>query len=320
MGTSERPITELPADRLWEATHGALMAVASTDDRRLPRGLAADDSLVMATLETLCELAARNPRLGAVHVAFGVLTGYRPDARYAGQIRPLITLWMAGRRPQDAAVGLGDGAGLRSDFVLVPALAVALRHLADREVAVAQARSAAEVTHRHPVAIDAAGAYAAAVVAAAAGQEPLAAALAAASTPELRDRLAHADRLRSGGARAGSLAEWYAPGGDVLESLPLALLLAGGVRTCDELEHHGRYAPVGGGAADALAGALIGAREGRAAVESRERERIDLMTRGRLWTLTEALHGTPSRSPSHGGKRAATLRSEFVSRFCSNIR
>jgi ADP-ribosylglycohydrolase len=73
---------------------------------------------------------------------------------------------------------------------------VAVRYAYDAAALAKPARESARVTPAHPLAVDAAVVQAAAIAAAPRGEPPLDAALAAATTPELKGRLTRAARLR----------------------------------------------------------------------------------------------------------------------------
>jgi ADP-ribosylglycohydrolase len=79
----------------------------------------------------------------------------------------------------------GNGAAMRTG-------PVAVLYAYDRGALAKAARETARVTHAHPLAVDAAVVQAAAIAAAPRGEPPLDAALAAATTPELKGRLTKA--------------------------------------------------------------------------------------------------------------------------------
>lgn len=164
---------------------GRLPAGSYTDDTQMSTALG-EALLDDPNLDDLDALGARFVRAFEPHRGYGA--GTREVLRRIQQGVPALTASRAStpagaRRGDEPTGSFGNGAAMR----VAP---VAVRHRSCLDALRAVAARSAQVTHAHPVGIDAAVVQAAAVAAALLGVDPLAAARAAAATIELRDGLA----------------------------------------------------------------------------------------------------------------------------------
>jgi ADP-ribosylglycohydrolase len=158
---------------------------------------------------------------------------------------------------------------------------LAVRYAEEPEVLLEAAERSARVTHAHPVGIDAARVQAAAIGGALRGEDALAAARAAVTTPQLRRGLATATSLLSErpapevvGSRLGNNSTGH-------ESVPTAIYAAVSHASFEEAVG---FAVRCGGDTDtigAMAGAIVGAREGARAIPARWLDRLENGEKGR---------------------------------------
>jgi poly(ADP-ribose) glycohydrolase ARH3 len=172
----------------------------------------------------------------------------------------------AGSHPREAARSLFGGKGSLGNGAAMRIAPVAVLYAHDSAALAAAARESARVTHAHAIAVDAAVAQAAAIAAALKGESLLAAALTAATTPELRDRLADAVRLLDARPGPAELAAALGNRPTGHESVPAAIYSASAY---ESVEAAITFAVRCGGDTDtlgAMAGAIAAARTGASAI------------------------------------------------------
>jgi poly(ADP-ribose) glycohydrolase ARH3 len=257
-------------------------------DARLGRGTYTDDTqMAIALAESLLERGAVDAQ--ALGRAFA--DAFDPRRGYGSGTTEVLRLVRSGVHPHDAARSAFGGAGSLGNGAAMRVAPVAVRYAHDCSALTAATRASAAVTHAHPVAIDAAVAQAAAIAAALNQEPPLAAALEAATTSELKNRLTKAVELLDSRPAPAELAAALGNRTTGHESVPTAIYSAvahGSVETAIT------FAVRCGGDTDtigAMAGAIAGARAGRQAMPSRWLDALEQGPKGRryLERLTERL-------------------------------
>ncbi|HEV2752886.1 MAG TPA: ADP-ribosylglycohydrolase family protein [Solirubrobacteraceae bacterium] len=273
----------------WEgAPPDAIPAVLDMEAARLGAGTYTDDTQMTIAL---AESLLRRDGVDAEDLARAFLAAYDPRRGYGGGTIQVFDLWREGVAVTQAAQRVFDGRGSLGNGAAMRVAPVAVRFHADPGSLSAQARRSARVTHAHPLGIDGAAAQAAAIAAALHGDDPLAAALAEARTPEVRDAL---EQLA---ARTEAVLELHmlGDGGGVPSRADrsVAAAVVAGARA-GSFEAAVTVAVRAGGDADttgAMAGAIAGARFGAAAIPVRWLHALEEGERGRrhVQTLAERL-------------------------------
>jgi ADP-ribosylglycohydrolase len=160
-------------------------------DARLGRGTYTDDTqMAIALAESLLEHGGIDEE--ALGRAFA--DAHDPRRGYGSGTTEVLRLVRSGVHPRDAARSALGGEGSLGNGAAMRIAPVAVRYAHDSGALAEAARASARVTHAHTLGVDAALAQAVAIAAALRGENPLGAAIEAATTPELRDRLAKAAR------------------------------------------------------------------------------------------------------------------------------
>jgi poly(ADP-ribose) glycohydrolase ARH3 len=232
-------------------------------DARMGRGTYTDDTqMAIALAESLLDRG----ELDTAALGRAFADDHDPRRGYGAGTTEVLRLIRAGAHPHEAASTLFGGRGSQGNGAAMRIAPVAVRYAGDEAALAEAAAASARVTHAHPLAVDAAVAQAAAVAAALRDESPLDAALAAARTSELKDRLAGAAQLvrdlpgpSEVAARLGNSSRCY-------ESVPAALYAAAAHESVAEAI---TFAIRCGGDTDtigAMAGAVAGARSGASAI------------------------------------------------------
>jgi poly(ADP-ribose) glycohydrolase ARH3 len=187
----------------------------------------------------------------------------------------------SGVHPHEAARSAFGGEGSLGNGAAMRVAPVAVRYAHDHTALMSAARASALVTHAHPLAVDAAVAQAVAIAAALNDRPPLAAALGAACTPELRKSLSRAVRLIDLQPAPAVLAAQLGNRATGHESVPAALYAAA---AHDSIEAAITFAVRCGGDTDTIAamtGAIAAARLGASAIPNRWLEALEDSPKGR---------------------------------------
>lgn len=271
----------------WEgAPPDAIPAVLDMEPARLGAGTYTDDTeMAIALAESL----VRRDGVDAEDLARAFLAAYDPRRGYGGGTTQVLSLWREGVAVTQAAQRVFDGQGSLGNGAAMRVAPVAVRFHADAGVVSAQARRSAQVTHAHPVGIDGAAAQAAAIAAALYGDDPLAAALVAARTQEVRDALGELATRTEGALEPHLLGD----GGGVPSRADrsVAAAVVAGARA-GSFEAAVTVAVRAGGDADttgAMAGAIAGARFGAASIPTRWLAVLEDGERGRSHVETLAV-------------------------------
>jgi poly(ADP-ribose) glycohydrolase ARH3 len=260
-------------------------------DARLGRGTYTDDTeMAIALAESLLERGGINAQ--ALGRAFA--DAYDSRRGYGWGTTAVLRLVRSGVHPHAAAGSMFGGEGSRGNGAAMRVAPVAVRYAGDGAALANAARDSARVTHSHPIAVDAAVVQATAIAAALVGEAPLDAALAAATTAELKDRLIKAARLLDTGREPGELAAALGNQPTAHESVPAAIYAAA---AHDTVEATITFAVRCGGDADtigAMAGAISAARAGASAIPSRWLDALEEGPKGRshVERLAERLAAT----------------------------
>jgi poly(ADP-ribose) glycohydrolase ARH3 len=162
--------------------HRAIPSTIDMVEARLGRGTYTDDTEMMIALaESLIERG----RVEEGQLARAFQTAYHPARGYGRGTRRVLELWRDGVPVAEAAKQIFGGQGSRTNGAAMRIAPVAVRFREDRERLVTEAARSAQVTHTHPVGVDAATVQAAAIAAALRDQDILAVAIGTAVTKEL---------------------------------------------------------------------------------------------------------------------------------------
>jgi len=247
-------------------------------DARLGRGTYTDDTQMMIALaEALLDCG----RIDAVALGHRFAAAHDPRRGYGSGTTRVLELVRSGVHPHEAARAAFGGEGSRGNGAAMRVAPVAVRYAHDIAAMAEAARASALVTHAHPAAIDAAVIQAHAVAAALNGEPALDAAMAAASTSALADRLLTAARLLPGRPPPAEVAAALGNGSTGHESVPCAIYAA---TAHDSLEAAITFAVRCGGDTDTIAamtGAIAGARGGAGAIPARWRDALEDGPKGR---------------------------------------
>jgi poly(ADP-ribose) glycohydrolase ARH3 len=249
------------------APAGVIPDVLEMEDARLGRGTYTDDTQMMIALaESLLRCDVVDPE----DLARAFRAHYDPRRGYGGGTSRVIELWELGEPVEQAALRVFGGTGSLGNGAAMRVAPVAVRFAEDEVLVATQAGRSARLTHAHPLGVDGALVQAAAIRAALDGEEPLEAAVAAARTGELRERLLtlnhaceaglSADRLSGPGRRVGSSAP---------ESVPPAVVAAARATSFEEAVTIAVHCGGDTDTVGAMAGAIAGARFGAAAIPPR---------------------------------------------------
>jgi poly(ADP-ribose) glycohydrolase ARH3 len=254
----------------YEGAHPrAIPAVLEMVDARLGRGTYTDDTQMMIALaESLLRCDVVDPE----DLARSFRAHHDPARGYGAGTTRVFELWEQGDSVDEAARRVFAGQGSLGNGAAMRVAPVAVRFADDDVLLATHASRSARVTHAHPVGIDGAVVQAAAVAAALNDQDPLPAAIAAARTREIRERLLEIRGSTAIGPSATSSAEG---------SVPAAIAAAAGA---DGFEEAVTKAIRAGGDTDtvgAMAGAIAGARFGAAAIPARWLDALEDGERGR---------------------------------------
>ena len=257
-------------------------------DARLGRGTYTDDTeMTIALAESLLERGSIDARA----LGRALADAHDPGRGYGAGTTEVLRLGRSGLHPHDAASSLFGGEGSQGNGAAMRVAPVAVRYADDRAALAKVARESARVTHAHPFAIDAAVVQAAAIAAALRGEAPLDAALAAATTAELKGRLTKAARLLDRELQPPDLAAALGNHPTGHQSVPAAIYSAA---AHESVEAAITFAVRCGGDTDtigAMAGAIAAARAGATAIPSGWLEALEDGPKGRshVETLAELL-------------------------------
>ena len=241
---------------------------------RLGRGTYTDDTQMMIALaESLLEHG------GVVSQALGraFADAHDPRRGYGSGTTEVLRLVRAGFHPREAARSAFGGKGSLGNGAAMRVAPVAVLYANDDAALARAARESASVTHAHAIAIDAAVAQAHAIGAALKGEPPLAAALDAATTPELKDRLAQAAEQLDARPEPAELAAALGNRPTAHESVPAAIYAAA---AHESIEGAITFAVRCGGDTDtlaAMAGAIAAARTGASTIST---DWLDVLEQG----------------------------------------
>jgi poly(ADP-ribose) glycohydrolase ARH3 len=237
-------------------------------DGRAAAGSYTDDTQMMIAL---AESLLRCDGIDQGDLAAAFRAHYEPERGYGSGTRTVMSSWDDGVPVAEAARRLFGGEGSPRNGAAMRVAPVAVRFFADEAKVISQARRSALVTHAHREAADGAAVQATAVAAALAGREPLAAAIASASTPAMRGRLEKLARWTSSGEldprELGGL-DWEVAYSAVA-SVPVAVVVGS---RAPSFEAGATVAVRCGGDTDtvgAMAGAIAGARFGASNIPAR---------------------------------------------------
>jgi poly(ADP-ribose) glycohydrolase ARH3 len=247
-------------------------------EARLGRGTYTDDTqMAIALGESLLDCG----RVDALALGHAFANAHDPRRGYGSSTTEVLRLVRSGVHPHEAAGAAFGGRGSQGNGAAMRIAPIAVRYADDRAALVEAARASARVTHVHAVAVDAAIAQAAAIGGALNDQPPLDAALATATTPELKVRLTEAARLLGTGPEPAALAAALGNRPTGHESVPAAIYAA---VAQESVEAAITFAVRCGGDTDtigAMAGSIAAARAGAGAIPSRWLEALEDGPKGR---------------------------------------
>jgi poly(ADP-ribose) glycohydrolase ARH3 len=247
-------------------------------DARLARGSYTDDTeMAIALAESLLDHGG----IDAEALGRAFAEAQDPHRGYGPGTTEVLRLVRSGVHPHDAAGSLFGGEGSHGNGAAMRVAPVAVRYAGDMPRVAKAARDSARVTHAHPLAIDAAVVQATAIAAALVGEAPLDAALAAATTAELKGRLIEAARLLDSTPVPAEAAAALGNQPTGHESVPAAIYSAA---ANDSVEAAITFAVRCGGDTDtigAMAGAIAAARAGASTIPSRWLEELEDGPKGR---------------------------------------
>jgi poly(ADP-ribose) glycohydrolase ARH3 len=247
-------------------------------DARLGCGTYTDDTqMAIALAESLLELGS----IDALALGRAFADAHDPRRGYGSGTTEVLWLVRSGLHPHDAAGSLFRGEGSQGNGAAMRVAPVAVRYADDGASLAKAARESALVTHAHPLAVDAAVAQAAAIAAALRGEAPLDAALAAATTAELKGRLTKASRLLASELQPAELAAALGNRPTGHQSVPAAIYSAA---AHESVEAAITFAVRCGGDTDtlgAMAGAVAAARTGASAIPSHWLDALEEGPKGR---------------------------------------
>jgi ADP-ribosylglycohydrolase len=247
-------------------------------DARLGQGTYTDDTqMAIALAESLLERGG----VDAQALGHAFAEAHDPLRGYGSGTTEVLSLVRAGVHPHDAACAVRCGRRSAGNGAAMRVAPVAVRYARDRAELAEAARASALVTHADPLAIDAAVVQAAAIGAALNGEMPLDAALAAASTAELGERLRAVARLRVSRPHPVELAATVGNRPTGHESVPAAIYSA---TAHDSVEDAITFAVRCGGDTDTIAamtGAIAAAAAGAGEIPQRWLDALEEGPKGR---------------------------------------
>jgi poly(ADP-ribose) glycohydrolase ARH3 len=249
-------------------------------EARLGRGTYTDDTQMMIALAE--SLIARG-RVDGEHLAGAFLDAYEAERGYGGGTRRVLELWRTGVAVEVAAAQVFDGQGSRGNGAAMRIAPVAVCFRDDHERVCAEAAASARVTHAHGVGVDGAVVQAAAIAAALRNEDILSVAGATAQTPELRVTLGAVEELLAAAPPREKVLARLRSSSDAAESVAAALYCA---LAHDRFETALQFAIGLGGDTDtvaAMAGALVGARDGCQSIPTRWLAALEDGERGRSY-------------------------------------
>lgn len=255
---------------------GAVADRVEMVDARLGRGTYTDDTeMTILLAESLLEHGSvREDRL-----AEAFLAGCDPARGYGAGTLEVLARWRRGVPIGSAAGNLFGGQGSRGNGAAMRIAPVAVRYTDVPDELREQAVRSARLTHAHPLAIDAAVVQASAIAAALRDEDVLEAAVAAATSDAVRDRLKRVGELGPAGPVDAAAALGNSAVGD--QSVPTAIYAAVSNRRFQDAVS---FAVRCGGDTDtigAMAGAIAGARDGASAIPGRWLAALEDGPRGR---------------------------------------
>lgn len=242
-------------------------AALEMEQARLGRGTYTDDTQMMIAL---AESLLRCDVVDVEDLARSFRAHFDPARGYGAGTTRVIGLWERGEPVETASRLLFGGSGSLGNGAAMRVAPVAVRFCEDEVLLAPEARRSARLTHAHPLGMDGAVVQAAAVAAALEDRDPLAGAIAAAGTGEVRERLLTLRHATEGGLSHERLT---GPGGRVGSSAPESVppAIVAGARAAS-FEEAVTVAIRCGGDTDtvgAMAGAIAGARFGATAIPAR---------------------------------------------------
>jgi poly(ADP-ribose) glycohydrolase ARH3 len=260
------------------------------EEARLGRGTYTDDTQMMIALgESLLELDTVDEE----HLARAFLDAFDPNRGYGSGTIELLQLWRQGVPITEGAGQLYGGEGSLGNGAAMRIAPIAVRFAHSTSRLRAEAERSAQLTHAHPLAVDAAVVQATAVAAALHEGEVLSAARAAANTDVMRNQLDHAAELLASGCAPEQVGARLGNSPEAHRSVPAAIVAA---VSQPRFEQAVRFAVRCGGDTDtlgAMAGAIAGARDGASAIPQRWLDALEDGEKGRrhVVELAEALAG-----------------------------
>jgi ADP-ribosylglycohydrolase len=247
-------------------------------DARLGRGTYTDDTqMAIALAESLLDRGGVDAE--ALGRAFA--SAHDPRRGYGAGTTEVLRLIRSGVHPHEAASMLFGGQGSQGNGAAMRIAPVAVRYANDEAALARAAQASARVTHAHPLAVDAAVSQAVAIAAALGDEPPLDAALAAATTPELKGRLSAAGELFGARPQPAEVGAALGNRSTGHESVPCAIYAAAAYESAEEAI---TFAIRCGGETDtigAMAGAVAGARTGASAIPSEWLDALEEGPKGR---------------------------------------
>jgi poly(ADP-ribose) glycohydrolase ARH3 len=277
------------------AAQRAIPSAVEMVEARLGRGTYTDDTQMMIALaESLIERGC----LEEEHLAHAFQVAYDPARGYGQGTRHVLELWRHGVPVAEAAKQLFGGEGSRGNGAAMRIAPVAVWFREDPERLVGEAVRSAQVTHAHPVGVDAALVQATAIGAALRGEDILATAFKSAQTKELRAGVEEVGALLVEPRDPAAVDARLGSSSDARESVCAAIYSALAHPT---FEAAVRFAVRLGGDTDTIAamtGAISGARHGASAIPRRWLDALEDRDRGRTHVeeLAARLAATRTRS------------------------
>lgn len=267
---------------------GAVPERVEMVDARLGRGTYTDDTEMMILL---AESLLKHGSVREDRLAETFLAGCDPARGYGAGTLEVLAQWRRGVPVGSAAGNLFGGQGSRGNGAAMRIAPVAARYADAPDELREQAERSARLTHAHPVAIDSAVVQASAVAAALRDEDVLEAAVAAAASDTVRERLGRVGELGDAGPADAAAALGNSALGD--ESVPTAIYAAVARRRFEDAVS---FAVRCGGDTDtigAMAGAIAGARDGASAIPGQWLAALEDGPRGRshVERLARALVG-----------------------------
>ncbi len=247
-------------------------------DARLGPGTYTDDTQMMIGM---AESLLRHDVVDESDLAETFLSLYEARRGYGEGTTRVFDLWKRGIPVEQAASRVFDGHGSLGNGAAMRIAPVAVRFFDDSVLLATQVRRSARITHAHPIGIDGAQVQAAAIAAALDGEDPLAAAVHAARTREVRAAIVEVQRRTHDGLTPESLAggRGIPPTADA--TVAAAVVAATQARSFEAAVTVAIRAGGDTDTAGAMTGAIAGARFGAAAIPARWMEALEEGDRGR---------------------------------------